>query len=358
MSDLRTPLYSAHAAAGAKIVPFAGWEMPLQYAGIRPEHAAVRGDWGMFDVSHMGLMRIWGPQSTAWLNRLCVSEFSTLQAGKVQYTLLCQEDGGAVDDLLVTRVAAEEWLVVVNAGNRPHVEAWLLEHPLEGAQWEWKLDHGILAVQGPQAVAKASALFGWDFEDTAFMQGKAVQWQGKDFWVTRTGYTGEDGLELLIPADLLNPAWDLLLEAGCAPCGLAVRDLLRTECGLSLYGHELNRTINPVQAGLSWTIGWDKAGFSGKAALLTEKATPTRRMIGLKMTEKAVPRAEQTLWIGERSIGVICSGTHSLSIDQGIALALVDADCAKLGTEIEVEIRGSRKKAIVARRRFVERQGA
>jgi aminomethyltransferase len=248
--------------------------------------------------------------------------------------------------------------VVVNAGNRDAVVEWLQSKPATGVEWQWCLDHGILAVQGPKAVEQASEIFGWDFSSVAFMSGQQVSWSGSEFWVTRTGYTGEDGLELLIPASLLATAWDKLLSAGCVPCGLAVRDLLRTECGLSLYGHELSRSINPVQAGLNWTIDWNKSDFVGKDVLAAEKATPTRRMIGLKMTEKAVPRAEQTVWLGDQQVGVICSGTHSLSLDVGIAMALVDASAAKLGTALEVEIRGARKSAEVVRRRFVERQGA
>ncbi|MBX5442045.1 MAG: glycine cleavage system aminomethyltransferase GcvT [Solirubrobacteraceae bacterium] len=349
MSDpetlLRTPLHDAHVAAGARLVPFAGWEMPVQYAGVRREHEAVRGAVGVFDVSHMGQIETSGPQATALLQRLVTNDVERVPVGGAQYALLCREDGGVLDDLFSYRLAEDRWLTVTNAANHVRDLAWFRDHA-DGFDAEVRdaaADHAMLAVQGPRAREVVAALA--DGEPPARMTAARLTVAGADALVCGTGYTGEDGVEILCaPADA-RALWDALLERGAVPAGLAARDTLRLEAGYHLYGNDLMESRDPITASLGWAVKEDTGFIGAEACRAVREAGPAERFVAFVMKE-GIARQGNAIAGG----GVVTSGTMSPSMGVGIGLAYVPAAQAEPGTELEIDVRGRRRRATVVTR--------
>ena len=352
--ERKTPLYDRHTAAGGKLVPFAGWLLPVQYSGVIAEHRAVRTGCGLFDVSHMGELLLRGPDALANLNRLMTNDFSGMADGQARYSPMCYEDGGVVDDLIVYRCSDTAWLAVVNASNTAKDRDWMAAHLSGDCTLEDLSDHTAqLALQGPGAEALLRTLTA-DLPAknyTAVLHGTV---DGRPCLVSRTGYTGEDGFELYCaPADA--PAlWDALTAAGALPCGLGARDTLRLEAAMPLYGHELSPSINPYEAGLGIFVKLEKPDFIGKAAL--ERARPvSRRRVGLQMTGRGIAREGCPVYDGGRQVGVVTSGTHCPWVGQAVALALVDAAYKEPGTPLQVDVRGRRVDAQVVKTPFYRR---
>jgi aminomethyltransferase len=365
---LQTPLHAWHVAQGAKMAPFAGFSMPIQYSGIRQEHEAVRARAGLFDVSHMGNFFVRGPQAGDYLQRLTTNNVAKLQPGDVQYSALCQEDGGVIDDILVYRFGPTEYMVVVNAANIPKDWAWF-ERQKNG--FDCELENAstalaILSLQGPEAEAILRELApGYDPSSSGLKTYKCARLRvaGLDIWVGRTGYTGEDGFEFFPESKDAPALWNALVEAGASrgvlPIGLAARDTLRLEAGYSLYGHELTDAINPLEAGLGWITDLDKGDFIGREALLRVRdAGPARKVTGLEMEELAIPREGCEVWKDGRVVGVVTSGTISPTLGKGIALARVEPSAAEKGTALQVSIRGALKPAKAVPRTFYKRPKA
>lgn len=352
--ERKTPLYDRHTAAGGKLVPFAGWLLPVQYSGVIAEHRAVRTGCGLFDVSHMGELLLRGPDALANLNRLMTNDFSGMADGQARYSPMCYEDGGVVDDLIVYRCSDTAWLAVVNASNIGKDRDWMTAHLAGDCTLEDLSDQmAQLALQGPGAEALLRTLTA-DIPAknyTAVLHGTV---DGRPCLVSRTGYTGEDGFELYCaPADA--PAlWDALTAAGALPCGLGARDTLRLEAAMPLYGHELSPSINPYEAGLGIFVKLEKPDFIGKAAL--ERARPvSRRRVGLQMTGRGIAREGCPVYDGGRQVGVVTSGTHCPWVGQAVALALVDAAYKEPGTPLQVDVRGRRVDAQVVKTPFYRR---
>ena len=348
----RTPLFDRHQAAGAKIVPFAGWEMPVQYEGVRQEHLAVRQGAGMFDVSHMGEVRTSGPDAEAFLQHLLSNDITRLADGGAQYSVLCREDGGVLDDLFTYRLG-DAFLTVTNAANHARDFAWLSDHT-EGfdVTVEDVADrYAMLAVQGPEARAIVGAFV--QGELPARMRTATVGFTGTQVLACGTGYTGEDGVELLIPPDAAAGVWDALIEEGVVPAGLAARDTLRTEVCFHLYGNDLDLEHNPLEAGLGWAVKPD-TGFIGAEAL--EAADTGRKLVAFAFTGPGIPRQGNKVF-AEMGEGVVTSGTMSPSLGYGIGMAYVPEDSAEPGTKIEVDVRG-RARAAEVREEAPLREGA
>ncbi len=366
----QTPLHAWHVAQGAKMAPFAGFSMPIQYSGIRQEHDAVRTRAGMFDVSHMGNFTVRGPGALAYLQRLTVNNVAKLAPGDVQYSALCRPDGGVIDDILVYCVAQNDYMVVVNAANITKDWNWCADH-----HKKWEVDCemenvseaiSILSLQGPAAEAIFRAVAP-DYEGTLkTYQCATLAVNGVSMLVGRTGYTGEDGFEFYPKSQDTEALWLALLAAGEAhgilPIGLAARDTLRLESGYSLYGHELTDSINPLEAGLAWITDLDsenKGDFIGRDALLTIRDVgPVRKLTGLLMEELAIPREGCPVLKDGKVVGAVTSGTLSPTLGKGIALALVEPSAAEHDTALAVEIRGAAKPAKAVGRAFYKRPKA
>lgn len=328
----RTSLFDAHLAAGARIVPFAGWEMPVQYkSGVIAEVKAVRENFGLFDVSHMGRVRVHGADALAFLQSLTVNDVSKLAAGKSQYSLLCREAGGVIDDIIVYRLGANEFIVVVNASNRAKALHWMEAHRQAFSQLfieDETLLTGLIAVQGPNAVKTVDSLSDADLTVLARFGVTETVVSNLPVMVARTGYTGEDGVELFCRAEDATALWCALIRAGGFPCGLGARDTLRIEAAYPLYGHEMDEHTHPYEARLGWVVKTDKSSdFSGKATLTTLKtAPPNKVLIGVTMEGRAVPRDGYPVETASGEVvGHITSGTFSPTLGKGIALARVSA---------------------------------
>lgn len=354
MSLRHTPLHSRHADLGAKMADFGGWDMPIEYAGTVAEHTAVREDVGVFDVSHMGYTEVTGPGAIAWLNAIVANDLDRVGAGQAQYNLLCDDSGGVIDDLIVYRVSDDHAFIVPNASNSDAVVAALTAAAAGSGVTvaDQREDFGILAVQGPRSDAVLAAVglpAGHDY-----MSFASAEWGGSPVVVCRTGYTGERGYELVVPVTVLGDLWDAVLAAGATPAGLGARDTLRTEMGYPLHGHELSLDITPVQAGLVWAVGWDKPAFSGREALVAERAAgPRRRLRGLLAVERAIPRPGMpVLSVDGAPVGETTSGTFSPTLKRGIGLALLDPSIAE-GDEVVVDVRGRQARFTVTKPPFV-----
>ncbi|MDQ7992850.1 MAG: glycine cleavage system aminomethyltransferase GcvT, partial [Propionicimonas sp.] len=312
----RSPLHDRHVALGARFSEFGGWQMPLQYSGVVAEHKRVRSAVGVFDVSHLGKLRVTGDGAADFLNRCLSNDLRRIGPGQAQYTLACNDDGGVVDDLIAYRLGDSEVLLIPNAANSATVCAALAMAAPEGIRLtDEHLDHAVIAVQGPLSDETLSALglpVGHDY--MAFADGA---WGGTSLTVCRTGYTGERGYELVVPAEAAPALWDAVLAAGAEydilPAGLGARDTLRTEMGYPLHGQDLSPSITPVQAGLNWAVGWDKPEFWGSDALKAERAAGAARLLrGLRSTGRGIPRPHmQVVDAGGRGIGEVTSGTFS-----------------------------------------------
>jgi aminomethyltransferase len=341
----RTSLFERHEAAGAKLVPFAGWEMPVQYAGIRSEHEAVRSDVGVFDVSHMGEVETCGPDALRFLQHLLSNDVEQIVVGGAQYSVLCREDGGVLDDLFTYRLGEDRYLTVTNASNHDKDLAWLRAH---AGGFDVELvdridDYAMIAVQGPNARALVQQLADGDEPLPARMRAAEQAIAGATVLVCGTGYTGEDGVELLLaPADA--PAlWDRLLDGGATPCGLAARDTLRLEVCFHLYGNDLMESRGPIEAGLGWCCKEDTGFIGAEAIRATRAAGPRERLVAFAIDGPGIARQGNPIAGG----GEVSSGTLSPSLDVGIGMAYVPAERAEPGTRIEIDVRGRIRPAIV-----------
>ena len=355
MTLRETPLHGRHVLLGAKMADFGGWEMPIEYVGTVAEHTAVREVVGVFDVSHMGTTTVTGPGALAWLNGVLANDLEKITDGKAQYGLLCDANGGVIDDLIVYRFADDDLLIVPNASNSDAVVA-VLRDAAAGAGitvTDRREEVGILAIQGPSSPEVLNAL-GLP-SDHDYMSVARAEWGGVPVTVCRSGYTGERGYEVIAPVAVLGDLWDAATAAGATPAGLGARDTLRTEMGYPLHGHELSADITPVQARINWAIGWDKPAFHGKDALAAERAAGPRRVLrGLAASERAIPRAGMVVTDASGTqVGELTSGTFSPTLKQGIGLALLDPAVAE-GDEVFVDVRGRQARFVVTRPPFVE----
>jgi aminomethyltransferase len=354
----RTPLHAAHVKAGARMVPFGGWEMPVQYRGIVEEHRTVRAAVGCFDVSHMGEFEVEGPGALAALQRLTTNDVAALETGQVQYSVLCYPHGGIVDDLTVYRLAAERYMITVNASNIDKDWAHVTEGGGASARWRNVSDAtGLIAVQGPKAEALVGRLADVDVTRIGYYRFAEGRVAGAPTLISRTGYTGEDGFELYVGAGDSERLWDALLEGGradgAAPIGLGARDTLRLEMRYALYGNDIDDTTNPLEAGLGWVVKPAKGEFVGREAIERVRAAgPARRLVGVEMTERAVARHGYPVVKDDTPVGVVTSGSYGPSVERYIAMAYVVSAHAAVGTELGVEIRGEVKSARVVKTPF------
>jgi aminomethyltransferase len=365
----RSPLHDRHAALGAKMADFGGWEMPIEYpgGGVVREHTAVREAVGLFDVSHLGKAVVRGPGAAELVNRSLTNDLGRIGPGKAQYTLCCDDaTGGVVDDLIAYYLSDDEVFLIPNAANTAEVVRRLAEAAADSPGVE-VVDlherHGVLAVQGPRSDATLAAMgLPTAADGLEYMSFRAVDWRGQQLVVCRTGYTGEVGYELVTPWDGSGAVWDAVLEAGQAqdirPCGLGARDTLRTEMGYPLHGQDLSLDITPVQARCGWAVGWKKDAFWGRDVLVAEKEAGARRLLwGLEALERAVPRAHMAVSAGDgadqRPVGEVTSGTFSPTRKVGIALALLDRTVSE-GDQVSVDVRGRAASFRVVKPPFVE----
>jgi aminomethyltransferase len=345
---LQTPLHDRHVALGARMVPFAGYEMPVQYEGVIQEHRAVRADAGVFDVSHMGELEVEGPHAYDFLQSLLSNDLGKLDPGQAQYTLLTNEGGGIIDDLIAYRLEQCRYLLIVNASNRATDFAWIKDREVSGSDARDISDeYALLAVQGPNAIAKLGLPPAPAF---TFAEGEI---DGTMVMVNRTGYTGEDGCELLCMAEDAGALWDAVLARGITPCGLGARDTLRLEACYPLHGNDISPETDPISAGLGWTCALAK-DFTGVNVLRAIKENgPERRLVAFVMEEKAIPRQSMPIEGG----GEVTSGSHSPMLDVGIGMGYVPTAHAKPGTELTIDVRGKPRKARVVKKPIYEREG-
>jgi aminomethyltransferase len=360
--ELKTPLYDRHEALDGRIVPFAGYLLPVQYAGVIEEHMAVRERAGLFDVSHMGEVMITGEGALGCLGHLLANDFTNLAAGKVRYSPLLNDDGGMLDDVLVYKFADDRYLVVVNASNRRKDVDWMKAHMTEGATLEDISDSvAQLALQGPAAqgiLEKLAAPASIPAKYYSFVDKLSVA--GVACLVSRTGYTGEDGLELYCNPKDAPKLWDALLDAGkddgLVPCGLGARDTLRLEAAMPLYGHEMDETVSPLETGLSFAVKMKKPEFIGKSGL-EKRGEPKKTRVGLKVTGRGIVREHCPVFAGDKQIGETTSGTHLPYLKGAYAMALVDIAHKEIGTQIDVDVRGRKIAAEVVALPFYKSAG-
>ncbi len=357
--EKKTPLYDTHVAAGGKMVPFGGFSMPVQYkAGVIAEHMAVREKAGLFDVSHMGEITLQGSDALANLEKIFTNKFANMVDGQARYTVLCNENGGCVDDLIVYKKAENDYLLVVNASNTDKDFAFMKAHAFGDATFtNVSDDWGLLALQGPKAMDILRTLAAEESIPQKFyhavINGEVA---GIPCVVSKTGYTGEDGVELYCAAGDVVALWQKIMEAGEAygllPCGLGARDTLRMEAAMPLYGHEMDETVSPLETGLGFAVKMDKEDFVGKAGL--EKPVERKR-VGLKVTGRGIIREGGAVFAEEKQIGVTTSGTHCPFLGYPVAMALVNQDSAQVGDTVEVDVRGRRVAAEVVALPFYKR---
>jgi len=367
----RTPLFEIHRSLGGKMVEFGGWEMPVHYTTIMDEHQAVRNSAGLFDISHMGEVLVTGPAAEVFLNAMLTNDVRKLVTGQGQYSLMCNERGGVVDDLYVYRIAATEYLLIVNASRTDADVAWLQRQLAPYAHQEYVGLHnlsnqtGAVAVQGPKVVEFIDKCFSGGStggsvvsKASALKKNQIAQFQfsGHPAWVGRTGYTGEDGFEVIAPAEVIGSIWTMLMKAGdkqrLQAAGLGARDTLRTEVCYPLYGQDLNEQTTPVEAGLGFFVAFDKGDFNGRTILMQQKQTGVgKKLVAFKMADRSAPPRPHypIMTSGETGvpIGEVSSGTQSPSLGIGIGLGYVNSEFAKPNTPITIEIRGQRANAVV-----------
>jgi aminomethyltransferase len=348
VTDLRrTPLFEQHQALGAKLVPFAGWEMPVTYEGVREEHSAVRTHAGMFDVSHMGEVEVEGPGALAYLQRVLSNDVAGIEIGGAQYSCLCDEEGGVIDDLFTYRLGGDRYLIVTNAANHETDLAWLgrHSHAFDVAVRDVADRYAMLAVQGPHARRMLSAAL--KLELPPRMRVAAVKVGRRPALACGTGYTGEDGVELLVDPEVAAPIWAELVEAGVVACGLGSRDTLRLEVCFPLHGNELTTERTPIAAGLGWCCA-EATGFIGAEAVARDRAEGSAEKLAPFLIEGAgIPREGNPVLAGGEPVGVVTSGTFSPSLEVGAGMAYVLPDLAAPGTELEIDVRGKHRAARV-----------
>ncbi len=365
MADLkRTPLFPEYEKAGAKTIDFGGWDLPVQFSSIKEEHEATRTKAGLFDVSHMGEILVEGPESEAFLQKMLTNDVSKLTVDRAQYTIMCYENGGTVDDLLVYKLDEEKYLLVVNAANIEKDYDWLEQHLTEDVNME---NHSAfyvqLALQGPKAEEILQRMTDEDLSEIKFFRFKqhvAFKGIGEKAIVSRTGYTGEDGFEIYIDQSVGAALWRAILEEGgdeVQPIGLGARDTLRFEANLPLYGQELSPDITPVEAGMGFAVKAKKeADFFGKDVLAKQKEEgPSRKLVGIEMIDKGIPRTDYPVYVGEEEVGFVTTGTQSPTLGKKIGLAILPVQYTEEGQEVEVQVRKRRLRAKVVPTPFYKR---
>ncbi|WP_288309089.1 glycine cleavage system aminomethyltransferase GcvT [Prevotella pectinovora] len=355
MENKRTCLYDKHVKQGALISPFGGFDMPIQYSTIIDEHQAVRTDCGVFDVSHMGEVTVKGADAERYVQHIFTNDVSKIEAGQILYGMMLYDNGGTVDDLLVYKMAENDFFLVINAANIDKDWEWM-QKQAEGFNIELlnrSEDYGQIAVQGPNAETVVEEVLGIACKELTFYTVKTIG----DVIVSRTGYTGEDGFEIYASHNYICDCWDKLMESGrCKPCGLGCRDTLRFEVGLPLYGDELSADISPVMAGLSMFCKLDKEEFVGKDALVDQKTNGVaQKLVGIELEGKAIPRHGYTVLKDGEPVGEVTTGYHSISTDKSVCMALVKAEYGKLGTPLEVQIRKKTFPGVVVKKRFYDK---
>jgi glycine cleavage system T protein (aminomethyltransferase) len=344
----RTPLFARHVELGARMVPFAGFEMPVQYEGVIPEHRAVRNDCGVFDVSHMGELHVDGPTAEAFLQEMLSNDLDRIGDGEAQYTLLTNEQGGIVDDLIAYRLAYGQFLLVVNASNRAAVYSWLKEREPRGCEVRDTSDeYGLLAVQGPRSLERL------DLSEADTFTHEMGELDGIEVMICRTGYTGERGVELCCAAEDAGELWDAVLARGASPCGLGARDTLRLEVCYPLHGNDITPETDAIAAGLGWACALDKE-FTGVDVLRRiREEGPARRLVAFVMEERAIPRQGMAIAGG----GEVTSGTHSPMLDRGIGMGYVPSPSAAPDSELVIDVRGKSRRARVVKKPIYRKEG-
>lgn len=360
---LRTPLFESYKEYGGKTIDFGGWELPVQFSSIKAEHEAVRTKAGLFDVSHMGEVFVSGSGALDYLQKLVTNDVSKLKIGQAQYTVMCNEQGGTIDDFLIYKLEEERYLLVVNASNIEKDVAWMEKQQIDNVVIDnQSSNYALLALQGPVAESVLQKLTDESLEEIKFFRFKEhVQVGGEDVLVSRTGYTGENGFEIYGTPEAIQNLWSKILqegkEDGVVPAGLGARDTLRFEAGLPLYGQELREDISPLEAGLGFVVKVNKEeDFIGKDILVKQKEQGVeRKLVGLEMIDKGIPRTGYKVFEGDREIGEVTTGTQSPTLKKNIGFALLSTEFMELGTEVEVEIRAKRLKAKVIATPFYKR---
>ncbi len=356
MTNLRTPLYDTHVALGGRIVEFGGWDMPVQYSnGVLAEHAAVRQRVGMFDVSHMGRIRLSGASAADALDRVVTSNIGRLRPGRGRYGLICNESGGILDDVVVMRLADEEFLMVCNAASWDRITGWLGQHCGDAAINHERDETSMMAVQGPGAVDALQALTDLPLAELGRFACRSTMVAGTSALISRTGYTGEDGFEVIVPSADAERVWRTLVdERGVAPCGLAARDVLRLEAGLMLYGQDMDDTVTPLEAGLDRFVNLDK-DFLGVERLREQAENGVeKRITGLTVEGRSAPRHGYTVRTGDGGESVITSGAYSPSLDYSVALAYLPTDVSEPGNGVDVDIRNRTVRATTVSLPFLQ----
>ncbi|MBQ5407971.1 MAG: glycine cleavage system aminomethyltransferase GcvT [Prevotella sp.] len=354
MENKKTCLYDKHVALGALISPFGGFDMPIQYTNIIDEHQAVRQHCGVFDVSHMGEVLVSGKDAERYVNHVFTNDVRNIPNGKILYGMMCYEDGGVVDDLLVYKMADDKFFLVINAANIDKDWAWIQQ---QSKGFDITLDHqsdqyGELAIQGPEAEQVMEQVLGIPCKELVFYTFKTID----GIMVSRTGYTGEDGFEIYAAPDAIRTYWDQLMAANIKPCGLGCRDTLRFEVGLPLYGDELSESITPIMAGLGIFVKLDKEEFIGKDALARQKAEGApKKLVGIELHDKAIPRHGYAVIKDGNIIGEVTTGYHSISTDKSVCMALIDSAYAALDTDVEIQIRKKTFPGTVCKKRFYDK---
>ena len=359
METKKTCLYDKHVELGALMSPFAGFNMPIQYTNIVDEHNAVRQHCGVFDVSHMGEVIISGADAERYVNHIFTNDIKDAPNGKVFYGMMCYEDGGTVDDLLVYKIEHNNFFLVINAANIDKDVEWMKE---QAKDFDIVLCHeseyfGQLAVQGPESEAVVEDVLNLECKDLTFYTCKTLDRQEEMIYLSRTGYTGEDGFEIYASHEFIRRAWDKLIASGrCKPCGLGCRDTLRFEVGLPLYGDELSKDISPIMAGLGFFVKLDKEEFIGKESLLRQKTEGVeKKVVGIELADKAIPRHGYTVLKDGEPVGEVTTGYHCISVDKSVCMALVKAEYAKLGTALDIQIRKKIFPGTVVKKKFYEK---
>ncbi|MGP4074386.1 glycine cleavage system aminomethyltransferase GcvT [Halobacillus sp. K22] len=366
MAELkRTPLYAEYKKLGAKTIDFGGWDLPVQFSSIKEEHEATRTKAGLFDVSHMGEVLVEGEGSLSYLQKMLTNDVSKLEPGKAQYAIMCYENGGTVDDLIVYQLGSGKYLLVINAANREKDAEWLKKHQDGDVSIKDLSDEYVqLALQGPKAEEILQSITKTDVSEIKFFRFKAdvfIDDVQDGAIVSRTGYTGEDGFEIYLPASSGPDLWQALLKAGekhgILPVGLGARDTLRFEANLALYSQELSSEITPIEAGLGFAVKIKKeADFIGKEVLKKQKEEgPTRKLVGIEMLDKGIPRTHYEVFDGEKTIGFITTGTQSPTLGKNVGLALLNREYTEIGTEVTVQVRKRRLQAKVVPTPFYKR---
>jgi aminomethyltransferase len=359
----RTPLYDEHVALGGKVVEFAGWEMPVRYSGIIAEHEAVRAKAGLFDVSHMGELWVTGPQAEAALNFLTCNDVTKLVDGKAQYSAILNKTGGVVDDIIIYRFNRERFLVCVNASNADADFAWLTANNTFDAKIDNASDaFGQVALQGPRAVQAMQKTLGMnDLEKIPYFHFAEREWNGTSLILARTGYTGEDGFEVFVPAGKTVELWRAILSTGesfgVIPCGLGARDSLRLEAALPLHGHELSPSISALSSGLGWIVKFGKGDFCGREPLAKQKEQGIETiLVGFEVTDAGIARQDDRVTDESgRDVGVVTSGSKTPTVDRAIGMALVDHSVSQIGTPLKFVVRGKALSGRVVSKPFYRR---